>query len=94
MFSIHLMLLIISAASTLGAGTNDDKLDTLLAYVIRMDKEVKDIARIEELTAKQVSKLEDRVEDLAVEGKDMKNHLLAAERKLKEVSVFYIEPPR
>ena len=83
MASLRLMFLVMTLSSiiisdtTTGADSND-KLDTLLTYMVQMrddmtllsqkvdgvQEEVKDVARVEELTSEHLLKLEDKVADV------------------------------
>ena len=84
MASLRLMFLVLTLSSsitsdtTTGADANDDRINTILSYMVRMSnymkllsqkvdgvqEEVKDVARVEELTSEHLLKLEDKVADV------------------------------
>ena len=82
MASLHLMFLVMTLISGIisgiGAEANDDRIGTILSYMVQMrddvkllsqkvdgvQEEVKDVARVEELTSEHLLKLEDKVTDV------------------------------
>ena len=84
---------------TLGAEPNDDRIGTILSYMVRMrddmkllnqkvdgvQTEVKDVARIEELTSEHLLKLENRVTDVITKQGKMENQVAAVKNQVAAV---------
>ena len=95
MFLVITLSSIIISYITTDADSND-KLGTLLSYMVRMNdhmkllsqkvdgvqEEVKDVARIEELTSEHLLKLEDKVADVVDKQEKMENHIAGVERNI------------
>ena len=98
-FSFLVMLLSISIIRepTLGADHNDDRIGTILSYMVQMrddmkllnqkvdgvQTEVKDVARIEELTSDHLLKLEEKVADVIEKQGKMEKQILEGDRNIE-----------
>ena len=95
MFLMMILSSIIISDTTTGADSND-KLDTLLSYMVRMNddmkllnqkvdgvqEKVKDVSGIEELTSEHLLKLEEKVADVIDKQGKMENHLMGVEQNI------------
>ena len=103
MASLHLMFLVMTLISGIisgiGAEANDDRIGTILSYMVQMrddvkllsqkvdgvQEEVKDVARVEELTSEHLLKLEDKVTDVIDKQGKIEHQVSTVENQVNTV---------
>ena len=104
MFLVMTLSSIIISATTTGADHNDDRIGTILSYMVQMrddmkllsrkvdgvQKEVKDVSRVEELTSEHLLKLEDKVADVIDKQEKMESRLVGHDQSIEsQVSAVF-----
>ena len=105
MASLRIMFLVITLSSiiisdtTIGADHNEDRIGTILSYMVQMkddmkllsqkvdgvQEEVKDVSRIEELTSDHLLKVEDKVADVIDKQEKMGSQVSFVNNQVSEV---------